>query len=227
VVACYQMGLCLQTLGDLEGAIHEWQKALKLSKEPHSFSQISQVLATAYVANNQDLQSAIKVLQLAIQQDKHNPEPLAKLAELYSELGDFEASIQAYKDLLRFFPDNADIYSYLGYLLWQQDYNDEARVAYEQALALQPNNPIVHNNLGVILFDCFGQIRLAQEHFGKALDQDKAYTMAQFNLGRVLQQQGEREQAISAFIATQKLNASQNVLEPEELETRLLELYEV
>lgn len=75
--------------------------------------------------------------------------------------------------------------------------------AYPQALAsllqaesLDPENPIIQNNLGLAYF-VREKYSLAEKHIRRAIDIDSNYSDARNNLGRVLAEQGKYQEAIA------------------------------
>src|SRR5574337_1295784 len=67
-----------------------------------------------------------------------------------------------------------------------------------EAIDLDPENPIFHNSLGVVLLN-IGQPQAGQVEFQKAIELDPQYAEAHHNLGLALAQQGKAEEAIAAY----------------------------
>lgn len=67
-----------------------------------------------------------------------------------------------------------------------------------EAVELDPDNPIFHNSLGVVLLE-LGQSAEAQVELQKAVELDPQYAEAHHNLGLTLAQQGKAEEAIAAY----------------------------
>ncbi|HEV8437312.1 MAG TPA: tetratricopeptide repeat protein [Methylomirabilota bacterium] len=70
--------------------------------------------------------------------------------------------------------------------------------ALREAAQLDPDNPIFHNTLGIVLLDLRKPAE-AQAEFQKAVQLDPTYAEAQHNLGLSLAEQGRYEQAIAAY----------------------------
>ncbi len=81
----------------------------------------------------------------------------------------------------------------------------DAIVAYEQAIALNPQAAGAHVNLGTI---CFHQRRWAQaeDHYRKAVEADPEYALAQFNLANLYDERGDRLRALTHYHAALRLN---------------------
>jgi Flp pilus assembly protein TadD len=63
---------------------------------------------------------------------------------------DWTAAVQANREALRHDPRSADAYNNLGWSLAQLGLRDRARRAYEQAIALRPDDERVRNNLALL-----------------------------------------------------------------------------
>lgn len=220
------MAYVLFKLNDYDGAIQEYQTAIKLGKDPVWTATVAQTLGTIYYQVRQDLDAAVKVFQLASQLDPGDLDCLSMLGDVYTEQGNFEAAIQTYRYILEMEPDNAECHNYLGYLLWQMDKNDEAIVAYHRALALNPDNPIAYNNLGVIYLDEKCQLQPALDMFSKAFEQKPDYTLACFNVARTREAMGQTAEAAKAYTQALTLNAENQELSDLEIHERLDNLFQ-
>lgn len=68
----------------------------------------------------------------------------------------------------------------------------------KEAVALDPDNPIYRNALGVVLLN-LGKPAEAQGEFQKAIALDASYAEAHHNLGLALAEQGHYDQAIASY----------------------------
>lgn len=80
--------------------------------------------------------------------------------------------------------DKADLYMHRGISLIEADNLPSALKDLLAANELDPENPIIHNNLGLVYF-MREKLDLAITHFSKAVELNKDYTEARNNLARV------------------------------------------
>jgi tetratricopeptide (TPR) repeat protein len=73
-----------------------------------------------------------------------------------------------------------------------------AAACYREAIAIEPDNPIVHFNLGNVVYQ-LGDVKSATTHFRQATTFDPCYVEAWNNLGSVLCDIKQLEEGISAF----------------------------
>jgi tetratricopeptide (TPR) repeat protein len=75
---------------------------------------------------------------------------------------------------------------------------DDAARAYQAALALEPDDPVLRFNLGNVLFQ-LDQLPAAAEQYRQAVSLDPAYAEAWNNLGHVLFRLSQADAALAAF----------------------------
>ena len=92
---------------------------------------------------------------------------------------------------------------------------DEAIQEYRDALRINPNDALLHNNLGVAIGDQ-GKLDQAIEQYQEALRLNPALALAHYNLGECLRKKGERDAAAREFRDFLKLAANSS-----ELKTRV------
>jgi DNA-binding transcriptional MerR regulator len=77
--------------------------------------------------------------------------------------------------------------------------SDEARSAYERALALEPGHADARANLGRILHER-GDVAAAERHYRAALEAEPDNVTAAFNLGVALEDRGQPDAAVEAYL---------------------------
>ncbi|CAK0780933.1 protein O-GlcNAc transferase [Gammaproteobacteria bacterium] len=85
-----------------------------------------------------------------------------------------------------------------GNRAWAADRLQEAEDSYRRALALDPNSPEAHNNLGSVLFDN-SRFQDAERSYRAALALHADFPEAHYNLANVLHRQGQREAALVEY----------------------------
>lgn len=163
------MGKVYEGAGDIDNAVKEYKKALKLDNEA-SYLHLS--LASGYLKNN-DIPRAIEELKAASLLDPDAIEPNAILALLYSSQGNEELAAQEYetaiKKALRLEPENLLLYKSLGMLYLSRKQLKEAQGIYEQIISFSPQDAEAYFYLAAI-FNELNNNSLAEEKIKKAIE---------------------------------------------------------
>jgi len=114
------------------------------------------------------------------------------------DLGQFDASVEAYNKSLAIKPDHAEAYYNMGNAIKVQGKLEEAIKAYNKALAIKPDYAEAHYSMGVTLQDQ-GKLEEAIEAYNKSLAIKPDYAEAYYNMGNALKVQGKLEEAIEAY----------------------------
>jgi tetratricopeptide (TPR) repeat protein len=221
------MAYVLFKLDDIEGALAEYQTAYSLGSDSSWLTTVAQTIGTIQYQIYDNKTEALHYLQHAIHHSSKNHEAVAMLADIYFELGQLDVALVAYRNLLKLCPDHPECYSNIGFILWQMDQNEEAVEAYLQAIHLDHENHIAHNNLGVIYLDDQNDPLQALPLFEKALTLMPNYTLACFNVGRAHHMLHQTDQAMFYYLRALDLNIVSPEVEPEEIESRLQQLFHV
>lgn len=109
-------------------------------------------------------------------------------------------AVQHYREALRLNPKLTEAYLNLGYMfLFHYQDTGQAATMYQQAIKLDPRNKVAHNNLGVIYLEQ-NKLPLAETQFGAAIELDKDYVDALYNMACLTARQGRASLAISYLI---------------------------
>jgi len=103
----------------------------------------------------------------------------------------------------------ADLHYDYGVLLGMQQRWSDAADAYRRAIAVNPNYPEAHNNLGQT-FERSRQFDAALEEYRSAVQSRPTFRLARFNAGRMLIALGRLDEAITEL---------QKITEPRDAET--------
>ena len=178
----YIVGVYSEDLGDLDGAIAEYQKALKADPES---SVLHLNLASVFIKKN-DLPSAIAQLKRSIELEPLAVEPHAILALLYASANKEDLAAEEYtaalKNASKLEPKNIEIYKSLGAIYLQQKKLKEAESIFKLITGLAPVDPEAHFYLGNIYYD-LGDFLLVEKELKVVLKLNPDYHQALNFLG--------------------------------------------
>ncbi len=220
----YHMGEVLKSMDDIDGCIEAYKTAITFGVDPLWTAQVSRQLARIYEDHKGDTDHAFACMQLAQELEPANINDLFSLAEAHCKGERYDEAVDVYQKILRFQPENAEVYGFLGYLYWQAGRHQEAEKAYKQAIALNKKNPIALNNLGVLYLDVWQDFGEARKYFEEAKGLDSSYAMARFNLGRTLVKLKQAHLAKLLFQEALHLNDKTQELAPADIESLMREL---
>ena len=101
------------------------------------------------------------------------------------------------------------VYNSLGVISdLEKDYK-QAIIYYEKALTVQPNMPLILNNMGYSHY-MSGDWDGAEKYYRKAVQSDEYFERAWRNLGLLYTRKGEYEEAVSAFTRVEDLPEAYN-----------------
>lgn len=159
--------------------------------------------------NREAIESAVKLLEQAVQADPTFAPAYAELARAYGSKVDFFATDAERKKLnedakwaveksLALNPNLAEGHLVRGYLLWNRDngYPHELAIqSYRRAISLDSTLPQAHHWLGVVYLH-IGLLDKAEEEINRALALDPSDNLARFRLGAINVYRGKYEEAI-------------------------------
>ena len=138
----------------------------------------------------------------------------AQLGQCYLQTGQLEQATETLKRAIRLAPLEPGPFIALGQVLMRQGKTREAQLLlgraeqlkqqyaqlqpYLEAVRRTPNLAPPHYNLGA-LYARFGQLRLAEEHYQKALALDSTYALSYQGLGSLYQRQGDEPKALDYY----------------------------
>lgn len=97
-------------------------------------------------------EDAIMTCHLAIEKDPNYSLAYSWLGTLYSycSIGTLPQAVDAYKQVIRLEPDDADAYFHMGEAYTELEQYPEAIEAYKEVIRLKPEYADAYNNLGVV-----------------------------------------------------------------------------
>ncbi len=166
-------------------------------KEAQKFYQ---AIFNSYSKEAKDIQKRLTDLNFSKQNNPiQNPpkEIINQLENTYNQR-DFLTVIEKTKALLLQYPETFVLWNVLGASFTHLGMTDQAVIALNKVLSLNPNHFEAYTNLGVAFFKQ-GKFEKAIDVYNKAILLKQDYAMAHSNLGNALQEIGRYSEAIEAY----------------------------
>jgi len=132
---------------------------------------------------------------------------LLEHAESQLRSGNLEEAEQVCSELLEKAPTNVEALFLLGNMAHQKGNCLDAVSLFSRAVAESPELPILHLNLGTSLM-VLKRYKESLTHLNEATFLDPCYSAAWFQLGVALEEKGDLDSAIEAYVQTQRLDPS-------------------
>ncbi len=141
---------------------------------------------------------AIELCQQALQTNAQDEQALNLLLIVTYQQGNFQAALEPLTKLIELRPEDANLKTCQGEIYLGLNRVDEARDAFYQAVANQPDNAMAWDHLGVLAEQQNSFVESCQA-FQKAIAAKPDFVMAHYHLGILLQKHHQPEEAIFAF----------------------------
>ena len=217
----------LVQLGLIDEAIEHYKEAININPDNEWTAIVAQALGTIYLDLKNNPEAAIAMYQTGLVLNPNSADIYISIGDAFAKTGDNDLAIKHYCDAIKVDEQSFEGYTKCAMALWNNDYLEEAIIAYNKALKICPESEIVYNNLGVIYLDGIGNTEYALECFENAYDIDNEYTMAVFNLGRVHQKLGNVTLAAEFYNDAKELNKTTHDLDESEIDERIFSLFRV
>jgi len=221
------LAYALVQLQDYEGAISEYQRAIRINPDNEWTSIVSQALGAIYHQVKDNMEAAIVAYQTAIVLDSNNIDAYMALGEVYQDRNDLNNAVDCYCQAIKLDPNVPKIYCNLGLALWEKGCNEEAVIAYHKAINLNPKYEIAFNNLGVVYLDGLNNPDEALIMFTQAIKNNPNYALAYYNKGRAFQNIGNKSGAAKYYQMAIDINRLTEEIDEHEVEERLYSLFSV
>jgi tetratricopeptide (TPR) repeat protein/serine/threonine protein kinase len=189
------LGIALDDMKDLDGAIAEYREAIRLDPK-HAAIHRNNLGAT--LVRKKDLDSAIAEYREAIRLAPKYTLALTNWGRALARKGDLDGAIAKHSEAIRLDPKFAPARSNLGEVLGRKGNLDGAIAQYEEAIRIDRKDAQARIGLGVVLWkknDLDGAI--AQYEEALRIDPDSA--SAHTNRGVILWTKGKRDAAMAEF----------------------------
>ncbi|WP_051330623.1 tetratricopeptide repeat protein [Niveispirillum irakense] len=189
------LGVALESLGDLDGATQAYAAAAALEPENpiYHFNQgaVAQAQGRAHDAATHYVD--------ALEREPLFAEAYYNLGTLFFEIGEFEIACEHYGNALKARPDYAEAASNLGLALRRLGRQEEAVIQFRHALALRPDLAQTHSNLAVVLLEV-GEFDEAIACYGRALSFEPTNPSIHVNLSLAWRGRGRTDLAAESVL---------------------------
>ena len=234
-IAHCNLGIALADRGDVTGAVHNFNEALKINPDDaKSINNLGKVLTSqgkldaaiqnfhqalqlepddvkvlnnlsVALADEGKVNDAVRDLEQALQLKPEYAEAYYNLGNIYASRADYDDAAQNYHTALDINPDFAEARCNLGLMLAKQGKLDDAINEYEEAIRLKPNYLDALNDLGGA-HAARGDTNEAVECYEQVVQLKPDDPNTLNNLGVALARQGKLDDAIQYFNRAAQLN---------------------
>jgi arylsulfatase A-like enzyme/Flp pilus assembly protein TadD len=176
----------------------------KIIAERKDFDQAFTHLATLYKEQG-NMRQALEILKKGFEENPTNDRILGAFGISLVEAGHYDAAIEKLENALALIDCDPDLWIYLGVAYWSKKEFGLAEKAYQKALALDSNSPIIFNNLGSLSLSraksskTKTDLHNAIRYFKTAIELDPNYASAYNGLGTAYGMAGDRDAAIACW----------------------------
>jgi len=177
----HDQGLALTELGDLEGAVEAFRRAVLIDPAPPT----AELNLTRALFNLGENREAVEHAGLVADQATQNGDILRMLSNLLIEFDQISAVVPVLEKILVLAPEDLDSRNTLGLILASSGRLDAARGQFQMIVRYDPGNAGAHLNLGMIALQQGGgdaRLEYATVHFARAVKADPAMPAAHLNL---------------------------------------------
>jgi tetratricopeptide (TPR) repeat protein len=153
-----------------------------------------------------DLKGAETALRKSVDLDKHNSDALVKLGKVQVAEGSADQALATYQQSIKDNPREISFYILAGGLYEMKSDWEHAKAMYQQALNIEPNNPLASNNLAYVILQQGGNVDVALSMAQTARRGMPDSPNAADTLGWAYYQKGVYQSAIDSFQEALRLN---------------------
>lgn len=132
----------------------------QIAKSPNN-SSFYDLLGSALFHSKKDLSGAEAALEKSAAFDKHNSDAAIKLCQVRTAKGEVDQAIATAQQALRDNPREPNLYVLMGKLYESKSEWKKAEEAFQNALGLNPQDPLASNNLAHVMLQAGGNLDVA------------------------------------------------------------------
>ena len=183
----YNLGICCVKTKDNDGALQAFGKAMELAPNDSSYAYQRYLVNM----NIMDFDEAEKDIKKAIKAKPAEVEYRLKLVNLYRRKKQYRNILDELNNFITINPKVSAIYSEMGIAYSELGDPSVAKVSFEKALAINPNDVRAIYGKGELLKASGIKLREAKEMFKKALEVDPHFLPALEDLGLMYFEEGD------------------------------------
>jgi tetratricopeptide (TPR) repeat protein len=177
----------------------------QIAKSPNN-SNFYDLLGTAFFNGKKDLKAAEAALRKAVDLDKTNSDALVKLGKVQIAEDSADQALATYQQSIKDNPREITFYVLAGELYEAKSDWSNAKSMYQQALNIQPDNPLASNNLAYVMLQQGGNVDVALSMAQNARRGMPDSASAADTLGWAYYHKGVYQSAIDLFQESLRLN---------------------
>lgn len=172
---------------------------------PKTVSEEKKVETTAKTAyDGGDYITAINNLKALLKKFPKNPKYWGQLGSAYAQLNEFNYSIFAYQNAIKYDPKNVKAMYNLSVVFGEKGNTEDAKKVLKTALKLDPKNPLLQASLGNVMID-EQKYDKAKVLYERIVDVKPDFDIGHFNLGVINYQQRNFREAKKNYSDVLKL----------------------
>lgn len=146
-------------------------------------------------------QEALPIFEKLAKVSQTNPETLAYAGQGFMFLGDYERAVKEFRTISTLSPDAPKINFFIGQSLIRLNRFDEAEKAFAREIEISPFDESSKYHLALTLIERKVRIEDAVKLLNEAISLRPNYADAQYQLGKIFNEKGETEKAITQLEA--------------------------
>lgn len=173
-----------------QSALEEFEKARSLGVNSPQFHRD---YAMAYIGVD-NKERAVQQLEMAIV-GNGSVDDLLNVANLHKELGNYDQSVDFYKQVIEIEDKNTQAYGELGDVLIRQDNYAEAAEVLQDGVELNPDSLLINFQLGKAYYYT-ENYEQGEQYLTKVIDLKQNYYRAHYYLGKLYEQKEDYQNAL-------------------------------
>jgi tetratricopeptide (TPR) repeat protein len=181
----------------------------QIAKSPNN-SSFYDLVGSALFHTKKDLSGAEAAFEKSAALDKHNSDALLRLCQVRAAKGEIDQALDTAQQSLKDNPREPNLYVMMGKLYESKSDWKKAEDAYQNALALNPKEPLASNSLAKVMLETGGNLDVALSLAQTARRGLPDSPGVADNLGWIYYQKGAYQSAIGLLQEALKLQEKNN-----------------